>query len=136
MRRLLACLVLAGAAGTVGTAGCDLQTGGELVDETSSGAEASGFPCEVRAVLESNCAPCHAGNMYVVPFNTRDIWLGRRWDGQTIGQYAAMQVAAGKMPPPTAAKQPTVDEREILIDWVAAGMPAGTCAPLVPPTVP
>jgi uncharacterized membrane protein len=124
------------AAAAVAAPGCDLQSGGQLADQPSSGVADSGFPCDVRAVLQSNCAPCHAGNTYVVPLNTRDIWLGLRGDGETIGQYAATQVEAGRMPPTTAAKQPTADERALLIAWVAAGVPAGSCGPLMPPAVP
>ena len=92
------------------------------------------FPCDVYAVLETNCAPCHAGNMYVVPLKTRDIWLAARSGGMSYGQYAADQVAAEKMPPPTAPTQPSARDRALLVDWVAAGMPAGPCGPLTPPS--
>lgn len=134
MRTLVA--YLAAAIGAVAAAGCGLEPGELVVRTASSDVPDDGFPCEVRAVLQANCAQCHAGNMYVVPFNTRAMWLGRRGDGLTTGQYAAMLVATGMMPPPTAARQPTAGERAILIDWVEAGMPPGACAPLTPTDVP
>ena len=92
-----------------------------------------GFPCDVYAVLQKSCAPCHAGTMYVVSFTTRDIWLAARAPGVSYGQFAADQVAAEKMPPPTAPAQPPAVDRELLVDWVASGMPAGSCGPLTPP---
>jgi len=113
--------------------GCDLAPdGGALSDDSAIPTAPSGFPCDVRAMMETYCAPCHSGNMYVNPFTTRDDFLSPRGAG-TFGQYAAMMVMTEMMPPSTAAAQPTPGERAILIDWVAAGMPAGPCAPLTPP---
>jgi hypothetical protein len=108
---------------------------GVLVDQPPppGATDEDAFPCDVYAVLETNCAPCHAGNMYVVSLRTRDVWLTARWDGTSYGQYAADQVAAGKMPPPTAMAQPSARDRAVLAGWVAAGMPAGACGPLTPP---
>jgi uncharacterized membrane protein len=87
----------------------------------------------VREVLQAHCAECHTGNYYTVSFHSRAVWLAVRFDGVTFGQHAAMRVAAETMPPPTAVAQPTAAERAILIDWVAAGMPPGACAPLTRP---
>jgi len=139
MRTLL--LPIAMAAGAA-AAGCGMD-GGTLGDPSSIPSstpsptpltEETGFPCDVRAVLETNCAPCHEGNRYYnEPLTTRDIWLTARFDGMTHGQYAAARVADGEMPPPTAQTQPSSDERALLIAWVAAGMPAGACEPLTPP---
>lgn len=84
------------------------------------------FPCDVRAVLETNCAPCHANNTYVRALMTRDAWLA-------YGSRAAALVAEGKMPPPTAQAQPSPDDQALLLGWVAAGVPAGPCGPLTPP---
>jgi hypothetical protein len=96
------------------------------------------FPCDVRAVLETYCAGCHAGNFYIVAFSSRSVWLSAYGDaGGTFGDRAAQLVTAGMMPPVySAGALPTAAERAILIDWVAAGMPAGPCAPLTPPERP
>jgi uncharacterized membrane protein len=114
--------------------------GGVLIDQTPTTTPSSptesddrGFPCDVQAMLETSCAPCHAGNMYVVALTTRDIWLSPRSNGTPYGQYAADQVAAAKMPPPTAMTQPSSGDRALLAAWVAAGMSAGPCGPLTPP---
>jgi len=71
--------------------------------------------------------------MYVVPLATRDVWLAPRGAGMSYGQYAAQQVTDEKMPPTTAPVQPSARDRALLVDWVAAGMPAGPCGPLTPP---
>lgn len=116
----------------IALAACDA---GVLVDETSSSVADDGFPCEVRAVLEDSCAPCHAGTMYVRELKTRAAWVAPSGADMTVGQHAAMQVADRKMPPANAAHQPTDGDRAILLDWVAAGMPAGACAALTPPAL-
>ena len=130
-------LLPAALAAVLACAGCGSDFGaGLLVDPSPSSPAASddtAFPCDVYAVLETNCAPCHAGNMYVVPLKTRDIWLAARSGGMSYGQYAADQVTAEKMPPPTAPTKPSARDRALLVDWVAAGMPAGPCGPLTPP---
>jgi len=134
--------MLSGALAAV-LAGCGSDfSGGLLVDSrpeptpspSPAGAtDGHGFPCDVYAVLEKNCAPCHAGTMYVVSFTTRDTWLAARAPGTSYGQYAADQVTAEKMPPPNAPTQPAAVDRALLVEWVAAGMPAGSCGPLTPP---
>lgn len=134
MRTFLLPIAMAAA---VAAAGCVGMEGGTLGDPSPTPTpltEETGFPCDVRAVLETNCAPCHEGNIYyTTPLTTRAIWLSPRGDGMSFGQYAAAQVAAGKMPPPAAEAQPSSDDRALLIAWVAAGMPAGACEPLTPP---
>jgi uncharacterized membrane protein len=130
-------LLPAALAAVLACAGCGSDFGaGLLVDPSPSSPAVSddtAFPCDVYAVLETNCAPCHAGNMYVVPLKTRDIWLAARSGGMSYGQYAADQVTAEKMPPPTAPTKPSARDRALLVDWVEAGMPAGPCGPLTPP---
>jgi len=136
--------VLIAALGAAFACGCDSMLGGGVLDDRSPvssvdsaptpaatdatltpppGAE---FPCDVRAVLETNCAPCHANNAYVVALMTHDVWL-------SYGQRAAALVADGKMPPPTVAVRPSVDEQGLLLAWIDAGVPAGPCGPLTPP---
>jgi uncharacterized membrane protein len=132
MRMLFLAVALVAIAGGAGCAG-DLMGGATADEMPSAVAENTGFPCDVRAVLQASCAPCHAGTTYLHPLKTREVWLARRADGLSIGEFAAWQVATGKMPPPAAAAQPTDEERAILVDWVAAGMPAGACASLTPP---
>jgi hypothetical protein len=134
MRTLMLSVVLAAVLAAAGC-GADLG-GGTLADQTPAppaGPGDLGFPCDVHTMLETYCAPCHAGNMYVVPLRTRDIWLASRSGGLSYGRYAADQVAAEKMPPSTATSQPAAGDRALLVDWVAAGMPAGPCGPLTPP---
>jgi cytochrome c5 len=103
-------------------------------EESPSTAADSGFPCDVRAVLETYCARCHTGEIYASYFFARADLLTSWGAGVTLGQMAATRVGKKEMPPPGAAvPQPDDAERAILIDWVAAGMPSGPCGPLTPP---
>ena len=103
-------------------------------EESPSADADSGFPCDVRAVLETYCARCHTGEVYAADFFSRADLLASWGGGTTLGQIAATRVGKKEMPPPNAAVlQPNDAERAILIDWVAAGMSAGPCGPLTPP---
>src|SRR5262245_16023292 len=148
MRRLFSIAVVAVA---VTSGACDLDPRGALADDpppapppgeqsppaSPDPSAETGFPCDVRAVLETYCASCHAQiRYYNMQFTTRDDFFIPLGAAGTLGQDAAMRVAMGTMPPSYAAKFPTADERAILIDWVAAGMPPGPCGPLTPPETP
>src|SRR5689334_3540569 len=87
-------------------------------DAADAAAPAPEFPCQVRAVLETYCAPCHAGTTYTVELKTREALLRPWGDAGTFGQHAATLVMMAQMPPTSAARFPTADERVILIDWV------------------
>src|SRR5262245_5872691 len=103
-------------------------------EESPPTAGNTGFPCDVRAVLETYCARCHTGEIYAAEFFTRANLLASWGNGMTLGQMAATRVGKKEMPPPGAAvPQPGDAERAVLIDWVAAGMPPGPCGPLTPP---
>jgi len=137
------------AAALAGT-GCDLSMGGgALVDDgtppapqsdasppdAADASVESGFPCDVRTVLETYCAVCHVQLTYSLasPFPTRAAFVGPWGDAGALGQVAAAMVMTETMPPKTAPRFPTAAERQILLDWVAAGMPAGPCGPLTLP---
>lgn len=143
---LMAAAFLAALAALAGP-GCDLSMGGgTLVDDgmrptpppEASPTDASdapvdpGFPCDVRAVLETYCASCHAVQTYSLasPFPTRATFLAPWGDAGALGDVAAAMVTTEAMPPMNARLFPTAEERAILIDWVAAGMPPGPCGPL------
>lgn len=91
----------------------------------------TGFPCEVREVLQRNCASCHAGAQYVTRFTTRDDLLSTTTQ---LGAEIALRVRPGAtspMPPDGVAQQPTLAERQLLDGWIQSGMPAGACGPLL-----
>jgi hypothetical protein len=91
-------------AGVLSAAGCDLQMGGELVDNpppsppttTTGEVRADGFPCEVRAVLQARCGECHTGNTYTVSFHSREIWLAPWRDGAPWQRLVSTEKAPRK----------------------------------------
>jgi len=97
----------------------------------------TGFPCEVREVLQKNCASCHAGAQYVTRFTSRDDLL-RPGNSTTtqLGAEIAVRVRPGAtspMPPYGVVQQPTLAERQLIDGWIQSGMPAGACGPIIDP---
>jgi hypothetical protein len=96
----------------------------------------SGIPCDVRQVLETSCAGCHAGvSPYIHSFVTRDDFLAPQGDGTTFGQRMVARMAETQqpMPPLGVSGQPTAQDEALVAAWVAAGMPGGACGDLTPP---
>lgn len=105
----------------------------EVVVEDTATTPLTGFPCDVREVLQANCASCHAGATYVTHFNTRDDLIELGLGTHQLGVEVALRLrpdAAFPMPPVGMEKQPTLEERQLIDGWVQAGMPAGACGPL------
>jgi cytochrome c5 len=102
---------------------------------------ATGFPCDVHAVLQASCASCHAGRIYYGPnfdsrddlfVEARDLFLvqSKPVEPGTFGAHMAVVLRNGTMPP-YGAVQPSAAERELVIGWIEAGMPAGDCGTLI-----
>lgn len=96
--------------------------------ETEVTGALTGFPCDVYAALEATCASCHSGDTYAPVIATRAAFLAPRPDG-TVGSLAAQRIQDNKMPP-YGAPQPTAADAALILDWIAAGMPAGACGAL------
>ena len=92
----------------------------------------TGFPCDVREVLQANCASCHTGAYYVTHFISREDFLQVRGEA-SFGAEVALRLrpdAQRPMPPVSMQKQPTLAERQLIDGWIQSGMPAGECGPL------
>ena len=101
----------------------------------STAAPLTGFPCDVRDVLQANCAGCHAGGVYIRSFASRADFLQPIQGTTLLGAEVALRLRPGAqapMPPERSQKQPTAAERQLLEGWIQAGMPAGECGPLLP----
>ena len=65
----------------------------------------TGFPCDVREVLQTSCAGCHAGAVYVAHFKSRAALLGPTLNGRhQLGVEIALRLrpdATNPMPPAT-----------------------------------
>ena len=113
----------------------DPEAGSVSPPPPDGGAPLTGFPCEVRAVLQAHCARCHAGQSYAPVFLTRDALLGpASAAGMTVGEFARQRMSTGaKYPmPPYGSEVVSVAEVATVSDWVQAGMPAGACGKLTP----
>lgn len=93
-----------------------------------SATDPSGLPCDVAKLIADNCTSCHGTNLYdgaKTSLLTR-AELMSELDGEVIASIALerMKDDAKPMPPdkPLAA-----DQIAILEDWIAQGMPAGSC---------
>ena len=97
----------------------------------------------MRAVLQAYCANCHAGHLYYGPnFYTReqlflpasDLFIVKSHPiaPGTFGEHMATALRDDMMPPAYYGRAaPTPAERQLVIDWIGAGMPAGDCGALV-----
>jgi mono/diheme cytochrome c family protein len=93
----------------------------------------TGFPCDVRAVLEANCAHCHLGQTYAPALATRDVFLQQSVQNQTMGAHAVQLMAQNQMPPYGATPRPSNADADIIATWVRNGMPGGSCGALTAP---
>jgi hypothetical protein len=95
----------------------------------------TGFPCDVRQVLQTNCASCHAGLTYVTHFKSRADLLEMSRGGQhQLGVEIALRLrpdSTGPMPPVGVTQRPTLSEIQLVDGWVQSGMPGGACGELV-----
>lgn len=84
----------------------------------------TGLPCDVRAALQSSCAGCHVGAVYIPAFATRAdlVSLGTKLGDRMLNATAPM--------PPAGARQPTDTERAVISRWISDGLPAGACGAL------
>jgi uncharacterized membrane protein len=101
-------------------------------------ANLTGLPCDVKAVLQANCAGCHTGETYAIEWSTRDDLLTPMWDGNAMTPLGALAVQrmnseTRPMPPAGLPQRPTASERALVAAWVNAGMPGGTCGGLTAP---
>lgn len=90
------------------------------------------LPCDVRQVVEEICTNCHSSPVAanaIMPLVTRYDFLAAYKDsGKSIGERSLerMKLAAAPMPP-LSEPPPSASHLAIFEQWVAAGMPAGTC---------
>ncbi len=96
----------------------------------------TGMPCEVAVPLTVHCITCHGadfGPPVPYPLLTRDQLAAAApgFAGQTVADrcVARMKAAASPMPPGPLPPVPAADIAAFEA-WIAAGLPAGTCADL------
>jgi hypothetical protein len=90
------------------------------------------LPCDVRAVVEDVCLRCHASpptSGAPAPLVSRfDFLAPAAVSGQSIGERSVELLNAKIAPMPPLSEPPAAPEQVAIIEqWVAAGMPAGSC---------
>ena len=120
--------------------------GGAGASSTASGTGGAGgggdrgpneLPCDVRAVLEEVCVTCHSSPVTsgaLLPLVSRYDFLAKSSvTEQTVGERAVerMNMASSPMPPKSEPPAPA-EHLTVMEQWVAAGMPAGTCGAIPP----
>ncbi len=86
---------------------------------TPSGARPTGFTTLARPLLEAQCFACHGPKT-----QKGDVDFSRLRDDRSVlrarklWKRAIVQVETGEMPPESADRQPTPQERQQLLDWM------------------
>jgi hypothetical protein len=98
----------------------------------------SGLPCQVDDVFARKCRRCHTvptrhGAPFVF-FTWQDTHQDRA--GQPLYEIIGRAVSSGFMPYKVEANPPvqplTEEEKKVIVDWVAAKAPRGSCDPSAP----
>jgi len=135
------CVILLAAAAGCYTGGSALEgpfgaSAGKGTTTTVSGTEGTGpkvtgLPCDVAAILATSCASCHGDKLKGGAPNRMmthaDLTSLSRTDGaRSVAEVtmARLEDAADPMPPD--GQLPAKDIK-IIADWIAAGMPEGSC---------
>lgn len=105
-----------------------------VAEQPSQQQELTGFPCEVREVLQAACAGCHVPAVYFGSFRSRAEFVSPERTPMLKDLVSErLQVGArSPMPPYGAARQLTPAEKELVSAWLAQGAPAGSCGELAP----
>jgi mono/diheme cytochrome c family protein len=115
------------------TVACGSDSGTEGPPTDDGGPEPTALACEVAAIVEPHCSGCHGDPLRSgapQELLTLEDWRAPAptLPSQTNGQLsvARMGDAGAPMPPAGLLSE---EERAVIADWVAAGMPGGDCEP-------
>ena len=98
--------------------------------EPDAGPAGEGLPCDVEALLASQCRTCHGAHLSgnaPMPLVTREHMLKpSSVTGLSVGALSVARMKKTSAPMPPAGVLPT-EQVALLENWVNAGMPAGDC---------
>lgn len=119
-------------------AGCTQQEMAKRVP-WDAGAQSSGLPCDVQEMLVARCQSCHSSPpMQGVPLAliTYNQLVAPAPSDATkkVVEVSITRMRSSSAPmPPTPASPATASEIAVLENWLASGLPRGSCGPT--PTV-
>ncbi|MET0282922.1 MAG: hypothetical protein ABW352_00570 [Polyangiales bacterium] len=110
-------------------------------DAGGGGASDSGLPCAVQSVLAERCWTCHDQvPQFGAPVSLSNFeQLHAQSPRAKVPYYQAVadRIQPGELPAMPPAGQPplSAEQRATLLDWIAAGAPAGEACAVEPPPV-
>jgi len=119
--------------GTGGTPSVGGPAGAGGKSETASNT----LPCDVKAVVENNCATCHGATpKFGAPMalvNAADFRAKAPTTSVSVGQQALVRIANDQLPMPPPPNEPLSSaDHNVLKQWIDAGSPDGSCNSTTP----
>jgi hypothetical protein len=129
-----------GACDGSGGSGVSPSRAGVIDLDGGHGAGPTYLPCDVDAILETNCRKCHSRPPQFgapMPLMTWDDLHARAVSdaSKKVYELVAMKIANDRAPmPPPPNERLSEADRKVIMDWVAAGAPRGpeTCGGTTP----
>lgn len=92
-----------------------------------------GLPCDVKAVIEKNCASCHGSEpKFGAPMalvRAADFRAAAPGTTASVGQRLLARIADDQRPmPPPPNDRLSAGDRQVLEQWIESGAPAGSCS--------
>ena len=130
---LFTALALSACVGAVDDGGNTTATAGGHDQSTAAGTPDGSLPCDVAQVFDQHCNACHSGSKPSgsVALTSHDnlVAPSPAHPAESVGQRSVVRMRDAAVMPPTGA----IPESEIVIveSWVDAGMPTGSCTPVI-----
>jgi hypothetical protein len=118
--------------GQLGASGGSPSASGGQVG--ASGSTSNGLPCDVKAIIETNCATCHGATpTFGAPMplvSATHFRAKAQTTNATVGQQTLVRLDDNHrpMPPPPNERLSSADH-DVLKRWIESGAPDGTCGP-------
>lgn len=118
--------------GQVSAVGGSPSLSGGQVGAGGSNSSDSGLPCDIQAIIATNCATCHGATpTFGAPMSlvrASDFRAKAPSTNATVGQQILTRIDDDQRPmPPPPNERLTSDDRSALERWIDAGAPAGSC---------
>jgi hypothetical protein len=119
-----------GSGGQVGASGGSPSMSGGHVGGADSAS--NGLPCDVKTIIETNCATCHGSTpTFGAPMalvSALDFRAKAPSTNATVGEQTLKRISDDRLPmPPPPNERLSSADRAVLDAWIESGAPDGTC---------